>query len=66
MHLRRCSVAQALVQALLVIEVEVVVQPRIQFRNGAIVQEVDVLVLDRAPQAFDKDERGSTPPMRLV
>jgi len=50
------------VQALVVVEPEVGLQSFLQFRDGGVVHEIDVLVLDRAPQAFDEDVVQGTAP----
>jgi len=61
-HLRWRLIAQALVQTLMVVEVEVVMQSRFQLWDRVILHEVDVLVLDRAPQALDENVvQGSAP-----
>ena len=54
-HLSWRSIAQALMWPLVIVELEVAVQSRLQVWDVSIVVEVDVLVLDRAPQAFDED-----------
>jgi hypothetical protein len=54
-HIRRRAVVQALVQALVVVEVEIAMQACFQRRHHVIVHEIEMLVLDRAPQPFDKD-----------
>ena len=61
-HLRWCVITEALVQALVVVELEVGLQSLLQFRDGGVVHEIDVLVLDRAPQAFDEDVVQGTAP----
>ena len=55
MYLGRRAVAQTLMQALMVVEREVVVQTGFEFRNPGVVHEIDVLILDGAPKAFDED-----------
>src|SRR6266536_855077 len=42
-------------EPLVVVESEVVLEPSSQFWHGSIVLEVNVLVFDRPPEAFDKD-----------
>lgn len=54
-HLCQCPVAQALVRALVVVELEVVMQSCLQGWNVIVVVEVDVFVLDGAPQALDEN-----------
>jgi hypothetical protein len=61
-HLRRRLIAQALVRTLMVVEVEVVMQSRFQLWDRIILHEVDVLVLDRAPQALDENVVQSSAP----
>jgi len=46
----------------MIVEGEVVVQPCFQGWYGGVLFQVDVLVFDRAPQAFDKDVVQRTPP----
>ena len=57
------AVVQTLVRALVIVELEVVVQPVFQGRHSRILLHIDVLVFDRAPQAFNKDivKRPPTP-----
>ncbi len=60
----RREVAQRLVLALLVVELEVIRQPDHQLRQVPIAFEIDVLVLDAPPQAFDEDVvQGPTAPV---
>ena len=62
MYLGRRAVAQTLMQALMVVEREVVVQTGFEFRNPGVVHEIDVLVLDSAPKALDEDVVQSSAP----
>lgn len=55
MNLRRRAVRQALVRACRVVEVEVAVQPLPYCRHRLVLVEVEMLVLHRAPQAFNED-----------
>ena len=47
-------------QPFLVIELDVSGQSRIEFRNNSVVLEVDVFVLDGAPETFNEDVVQST------
>ena len=55
MHRIRRAVAQPLVRPLAVVEDEVVGQPEQQFRQAGVAAQVDVFVLDRAPQPLDEN-----------
>jgi hypothetical protein len=55
MNFRWRAIGQAPVWPLSIIETEVVPQPGPQVRHNGIVLEVDFLVLDAAPQTFNKD-----------
>jgi len=54
-------VIQALVWALIVIELEVSAQTRRQSRSRFIVIQINVFVLDTAPQSLDEDVIEHTP-----
>ena len=64
-QVRRRLIAQRLVRALVVLEVEVVLQRREQFESGGEVAGVVQLVLERAPQPFDKNV-GLSRQLRLM
>ena len=55
MHLSRCSIPEALVRPLGVVEVKVTLQPDGQDRHGGILFQVDILVLDCAPETLHED-----------
>lgn len=63
MSLGRGTVAQALVRPIVIVEPKIACQPGIQVGYRGVVLEVDVLVLDRAPQSLDEDvvERAASP-----
>ena len=48
-------VSQALMKPLIVVEREVAFEARFKRRDARIVFEVNVLILDRPPEPFDKD-----------
>jgi len=52
-------------QALVVVEVKIPLQPGFQLRHCGIVVEVDVLVFERPPQAFD-EHVVQRPPASIV
>lgn len=53
-HLRRRPTAQALMWALVIVELEVAVQPCLQVWDIGTIVKVDVLVLNRAPRALEE------------
>ena len=55
MHLGRCPAIQRAVRTFLVVEAEVVRQPPLEGRNRVVVTQVDILVLDTAPEPLDED-----------
>ena len=51
----RRPIAERLVRALVIVEVEIVFQRREQFQAGGEVAGIDQLVFERAPQPFDEN-----------
>lgn len=63
-HLRRGAARQTLMEPLMVVEVEVGRQAGLRHRHRRIVHQVDMLILDRAPEPLDKDVvQVPAPPM---
>ena len=62
-HRRRGAVPQRLMWPLVVVEGEILRQPKQQLGKARVALEVDVLVLDRAPEPLDEDvvERPPAP-----
>src|SRR5262250_2840810 len=54
MNLGWCPIVQALMQSLVVVELEISVQAGFQIGNRCIVLKVNVLILDRPPKPFDE------------
>lgn len=61
----RRSVAERLVRALVIVEVEIVFQRREQFQATGKVARIDQLVLERAPQPLDENV-GVSRQLRLM
>ena len=55
MHKGRCLVVKRLVRPLFVVESKVRSQPYDQFADRGVTLEINVFMLDVAPEAFDKD-----------
>ena len=55
-------VVQTLMRPVIIIELEILGQPCLQFNDTAIVLDIYILILDRSPQALHKDVIQSSPP----
>src|SRR5215469_18389448 len=62
-HLRRRAIRQGLMRPLVIVVGEVAVESAPGIADRAIRVEIDLLPLDRAPKAFDKDviQRSTAP-----
>ncbi len=49
------SVIKALMESLIVVELEVLIQALLQFYHNGVIPEIDVFILDGSPQSFDED-----------
>ena len=62
MHGSRRAISQALVRAVIVIEVEIAPQALLQCRHGRILFQINVFIFDAAPQAFIENViKGASP-----
>ena len=55
MDFSRCPVAKALMRTFMVVEMEISQETQVQIHHGFVILEVDLLILEGAPQAFDED-----------
>jgi hypothetical protein len=55
MDLLRGPIAQRLVQAIVIVEVEVVFEALNREQERTVVLDVDLLLFNRAPESFNKD-----------
>ena len=62
MQLRRGSIIQALVEPLLVVELEVRPQPGLQVSHRPVLYQIEVLILHTPPEPLHGDVIQSPPP----
>lgn len=57
-----CPISEVLVGSLVIVKLEVISQTYLQSRNCSIFVDIDVLILDAAPEPLDEDViEGATP-----